>query len=134
MHEIKPASPVGSVLGGEIQGRSGLVGPKQDRLWRLRAALKWLGSGPKVIGKQVEVIVGHFVFEALFSRGVLFVFRAMYTFIHKSYHSRQVLWDPARREALVAVGLLPLVSSDITRPWSGEIIATDASTSGWGIC
>ena len=128
------ASTFGAILGGELDGSRGRVGPKREKLWTLRSALKWLGSGVRVSGRQVECLLGHYVFEVLYSRGALSVFRSLYTFVHDSYMYKQPLWESARREALIAAGLLPLVGADLRRRWHPEITTTDASTTGWGIC
>ena len=87
-----------------------------------------------VSGKQVEIILGHFTHEALYARGALSVFRAAYTFIRDSYHTRQILWPSVRREMLVAAGLMPLLAAHLDLPWSPFVHTTDACMSGWGSC
>ena len=39
-----------------------------------------------------------------------------------------------RYELRTAAGILPLLQTNLRRPWSPEIVCTDASPSGWGVC
>ena len=79
-------------------------------------------------------MIGHFIHEALYNRGALSVFRAMYAFVKDSYVERTRLWWSCRQECMVVVGILPLIISNIARPWSPRMVTTDASPTGWGIC
>eukprot|EP00972_Heterocapsa_arctica_P103851 15304419-Heterocapsa_arctica.AAC.1 len=84
--------------------------------------------------RELEVLIGHYVVEALYARPALSAFRAACTFITDSHWTPQNVWDSVRRELQVAASLLPLIRGDFSRPCSSCVTATDASTTGWGIC
>ena len=134
LHEVVYATPWSKPLGSFFNGYDNLLGSRPDKAWTLQGALKWFGQGPRVSGKQVEIILGHFTHEALYARGALSVFRAAYTFVRDSYHTRQILWPSVRREMLVAAGLMPLLVAHLDLPWSPIVHTTDACMSGWGSC
>jgi hypothetical protein len=134
LHEVEWASPQTRPLGGCFDVEKHVVGPRPERAWTLRQAFRWLAGGPFVTGSQVEVLIGHYVHEALYCRGALSVFRAMYTFVSESYHTKTKLWWSCRLECMAAVGIIPLLGANIGRPWSPRVVATDASPRGWGIC
>ena len=134
LHEVVYATPWSKPLGSSFNGYDNLLGSRPDKAWTIQGALKWFGQGPRVSGKQVEIILGHFTHESLYARGALSVFRAAYTFIRDSYHTRQFLWPSVRREMLVAAGLMPLLVAHLDLPWSPFVHTTDACMSGWGSC
>jgi hypothetical protein len=100
---------------------------------KLQAAFRYIASGVSVSGEQVEVLVGHFVSECLICRPSLSIVRALYSFITDSYYKRQPLWTSCKREALMIVGVLPMLEAPLGQPWSQVATATDASPYGWGI-
>ena len=113
MHEVRHASPSAQPFGCHFDGARLRVGSKPEKLWRLRRAFNWLASGAPVSGRQVEVLLGHFVVESLHHRPLLSVPRALYAFIRDSYFDRVPLWDSAAREAPIVAALLPPRTSDL---------------------
>ena len=66
-------------------------------------------------------------FAALNRRESLSCFGAIYSFIHKGYRQRHVLWPSVLRELKHFRGNLVLLEVDLDLPWSTEVIATDAA-------
>eukprot|EP00974_Lingulodinium_polyedra_P102361 9912341-Lingulodinium_polyedra.AAC.1 len=60
--------------------------------------------------------------------------RACYSFIRRSYRARREVWDSVKQELLIAAALLPVVRHDLCMPYCSTVVATDASSGGWGIC
>ncbi|CAK0842121.1 unnamed protein product [Prorocentrum cordatum] len=120
MHEISVASVHSTILGAD--------------LWVLRGALQWLASGPIVTGRQVEVVVGHCVAAALFNRAGMSVPRALYGFIRDRYLRPCRLWRSCRCETWIFSAVAALLGAQLDRPLSPTVTATDASTTGFGVC
>ena len=59
---------------------------------------------------------------------------SLYHFIRDSYWYPQTLWASCRYECWVMASILPILTSDLVRPWSSELVCSDASTSGMGAC
>ena len=57
----------------------------------------------------------------------------MYAFAKKCGHRRARLWPSVLRELRVAIALVPLVRSDLSRPVADVLIQTDASGNGSGV-
>ena len=61
------------------------------------------------------------------------VFRALYDFVERDPPPRR-LNRVEKQEVLNFIGIVPLLFSDIRRPWSSILTATDASPDGFGVC
>lgn len=61
------------------------------------------------------------------------VFRRCYDFVSKGALER-VLSRKEKFECLTFAGLVPLLFSDVRRKWSDQLLCTDASPDGFGIC
>ena len=66
----------------------------------------------------------------LIHRLALATFVAVYVFAQKCGNKRARLWPSVRRELRVAVALVPLVRSDLSRLVANIVARTDASTNG----
>eukprot|EP00959_Pyramimonas_sp_CCMP1952_P150401 3147554-Pyramimonas_sp.AAC.1 len=76
MHDISEVSPEGVVLGADVGGLDPSTRRSLKKLLVVRKALFWLASGPYVRGRQVEVILDHYVAACLFCRPGFAVTRA----------------------------------------------------------
>ena len=134
LHEISGVEEVSSVLGYSVnQGRTGRLRLKPERVWKLRAALRWI-LNVNVTGLQIQVLLGLYVSMALVSRGALAAPRALYDFVAACDGKQRRLWPSAAYEVTTMIGLLPLIVSDMFAPWSRILTATDASSTGYGVC
>ena len=108
------------------------VSPK--RRWRLHLAIGELLARSRCRGGVVEVLLGHFTFQALLRRETLSVFRAAYTFARRYRERSMRLWPAVCREMRWARSLLMCMEVDLTKSWSPCVYAVDASEWGAGIC
>ena len=134
LHDIEFASLRSQALGKIFDGGQLRVMPRLERVQLLQAAFRHVAGGAYVSGEQIEVLIGHYISEALIFRPALAVLRALYSFVTDSYHFKQPLWMSCRREALIVVGILPLFIAPLGQPWCERVVVTDASPTGWGIC
>jgi hypothetical protein len=88
LHEIEYATPFTTTLGAQLDGSRHMVRPRPERVWALCEAFRWAASGIRISGQQLEVLLGHFVHEALFPWPALSVFHACYSFIRDSYDTQ----------------------------------------------
>ena len=113
MHDITWVASEGTPLGCHFRGSRLEVGPKPERVWRLKQAFRYLERGGRATGRQVECLLGHYTSEVLHERSALSVSRALYSFVRDSYDVPQPLWKSARFECGVAAGLLPVLGVDL---------------------
>ena len=128
MHEISVVSNAAVTLGQEWSKRSdGFFRSRRvgDKLNLVRGSLLWIAHGAVVAGRQVEVIVGHYVACCPSCRAGLSVMRAMCSFIQNSYLQSRRAWPSVRYEAWLMARLLSLMESDLGAPWSEQVGCTD---------
>lgn len=100
--------------------------------WKLKRAFLYAAQGGFVTGRQIAVLLGSYIPHALFVRGGLSVPSELYAFVRAHYYEPVRLWASAAFECYVIAGILPVLVADYKRPWSTEIIATDASETVMG--
>ncbi|CAK0802220.1 unnamed protein product, partial [Prorocentrum cordatum] len=133
MHDISEVSSEGVVLGADVGGPDPFTRRSLKKLLVVRKALFWLATGPYVSGRQLEVILGHYVAACLFCRPGFSIMRAVYEFVRASYDRPKVLWRSCRYECWLMATLCIHLQSPLSLPWASEVIATDASTTGMGV-
>ncbi|CAK0837412.1 unnamed protein product [Prorocentrum cordatum] len=134
MHDITEAEPLGTVLGASVGGEPATVRRSIDRMWLIRGALLWMASQKRASGEQVEALIGHFVSAAIFRRPALSILRACYEFTRVAGKNHIDLWASVQYEFWLMAAVLPVLSSDMSLGWAGEVWATDACKSGYGAC
>ncbi|CAK0832385.1 unnamed protein product, partial [Prorocentrum cordatum] len=134
MHEISPVSDAAVILGASVGGSPPSTRRVLNKLLLVRGALQWLASGPTVTGRQVEVIVGHYVALTSFNRLGLSVMRSLCDFIRDKYVVPTRLWASCRYEAWVMADVSLLLSARLDRPWSLVVTASDAANRGMAVC
>lgn len=60
--------------------------------------------------------------------------RSLYDFVRDQYLVAAPLWRSCRYECWIMNSIVMLLGSDLSRPWSSTVTATDASLSGPGVC
>eukprot|EP00971_Amphidinium_carterae_P292669 5810320-Amphidinium_carterae.1 len=134
-HEVQRAETNAQVLGWEFDGKSGRIGVKPEKAWKLLKALSWVLSREYVEPKTIEKLVGHLTFASLVARPVLSTFRATYSFLNKFRGVRSTrLWPSVRRELLIYRGMIPLMRANIRLEVSNTVFCTDASGWGFAVC
>lgn len=97
----------------------------------MRQTFAYLSSGSRVSGEGVERLVGRATYLCMFDRGLLSVFRHLYTFAAEMKRKRGASWASARREAGWLRELLPLARASMRR--APGVFASDASEDGYGV-
>eukprot|EP00972_Heterocapsa_arctica_P049344 7263173-Heterocapsa_arctica.AAC.1 len=54
-----------------FDGEHHCVRPRGEKAWTFRGALRHAASGSAMTGRQLEVLIGHYVVEALYTRPAL---------------------------------------------------------------
>ena len=120
-------------LGVELNGSQLRTTLTLKRFTRLHRALGHALSLRRVSGDCVRVLVGHCTFCALVRRPGLSVFHDVDKFMNSVGPEGAELWASARRELEVFRGLLVLLVSDWWTPWNRDVLASDASLTGYGV-
>ena len=106
IHETEVSSSnveaVGTLVDFE-QLRAGVTG---RRFCRTRAALRVAARRNKLLGRVIEVLIGHATFCGLARRASLSVFDAVYKFIQAASDERVAVWDSVRRELRDFAGIM----------------------------
>lgn len=90
-------------------------------------------SQPTVSGNELASLVGSLTWCMLVRRPALQCLNRVYQFMHCRRDRPSQLWPSAIRELLLACGLIPLLSSDLSLVKHHRTIATDASTIGGAV-
>ena len=131
VHEEVSASNIFPTLGGIIDGCNGTITPTCTRLWNLILGFEFCINHP-VSSDFVRCLLGHAMTVCVLCRPGMSVFRALYDYSAKGF-GQQKLWETAIRECKIFVGILPLLISNLRRPWAKTIVCSDASPSGFGL-
>eukprot|EP00972_Heterocapsa_arctica_P034929 5142161-Heterocapsa_arctica.AAC.1 len=73
MHEVTGAESTATFLGSRCDGALGTVSGKLEKVWGIRGAFLHLADQPLITGREVEILLGHFIPLSLFARGSLAV-------------------------------------------------------------
>eukprot|EP00435_Cladocopium_sp_Y103_P062452 s598_g24.t1 len=132
LHEEVSACTEMQTLGGVIDGVKGQVRATTTRMWKIILGFEHL-LGSRVSPTLVQRLLGHAMTLCVLNRSGMSVFRALYDFVEKKPNPRY-LNNTERQEVINFIGLVPLLVSDMRRPWSTTVTASDASPEGYGIC
>ncbi|CAK0821218.1 unnamed protein product, partial [Prorocentrum cordatum] len=132
--EFSEAVSKGVFTGLQIDGLSGVVRVRPDRLARTRQAVLGLLRRGRDSAGALSVLVGHCTWGMILRRDVLAIFNSVYRFINVAGAHPAPLWDSVVRELRAAVALIPLWSASTRSRWSSRVHAPDASTYGKGAC
>lgn len=132
LHEHVEATDYFETLGGVIDGKRGLVHTSLKKLWHLIYAFE-LAAEVVVSTKTIQRLVGHAMVACVLNRNGMAVCRHLYDFISSDGLPRKLL-PSERQECRIFAGLVPLLVSDLRRPWSSSVTCSDASPFGYGVC
>lgn len=110
-----------------VLARSRLPSPPRECSPSFLSSSGRLASGPVVTGRQLEVLVGHYVASAIFQRAGLAVMEVSFMI---ATSLPRVCWPLAG----LMSALLVTLCSELDRPWAELVVCTDASLSGMGVC
>ena len=121
-------------LGVELDGRDLVTRVSPARFHRVRQGLRFLLQRNRCTGRALEILVGHCTYCGLVNRCSLSIFHSVYKFIKKNYSQTCALWKSVAAELRAFAGIMPALRADWSRPWNGEVVASDASEEGFGVC
>ncbi|CAK0883156.1 unnamed protein product [Prorocentrum cordatum] len=123
--EFSPAVSKGVFTGLEIDGASGIIRVRPDRLARTRQAVLGLLKRGRASAGALSVLVGHCTWGVILRRDVLSIFNAVYRFMGAVGPHPGPLWPSVVRELSAAVALIPLWSASTRSaesPNAGDIV------------
>ena len=132
LHEHVEATSVFETLGGVIEGEKGVVRSSLKRMWLLIHAFE-IAAVSVMSTKTIQRLLGHSMVVCVLNRCGMSIFRKLYDFAASNSEPR-LLYPSERSECLIFAGLVPLLVTDLRRPWADVITCTDASPFGFGIC
>ncbi len=129
-----PTNLTQEVLGQLVNGMNKRISLPHDKLFRLihktLAALQF----DTISGEQVSSLLGDWVWLLLLRRPALAVFHSAYRFARVARTRQFSMWPSVRQEFETVLSLLPLLNCDTSAVWSERVYATDASSTGGGVC
>ena len=96
--KVTPAALAAETLGMRNIPAHGVCGHTDERMFRLRAALRVLMHIRRVSGGVVQFIAGHLSFGAVASRGAVSLLVSVCLFAVKHWMSRGTSWDSLKCE------------------------------------
>ena len=132
LHEHTSASSITQTLGGVVDGDVGEVRGTSRRMWSLIFAFEYIQK-TVVSTVLIQKLLGHAMCVCSFNRSGISVFRRLYDFVQSDCTPRR-LNEGEVLECKIFAGIIPLLFSDLRRPFSTTITASDASPTGWGLC
>ena len=126
------------VQGAWVDGSKGTAAPKHSKVARyLGLACEAVVSG-KATMRELQVIGGGFVYIAMFRRpllsGLNAIWRKITSMKELGTHARQPLGKEVELELIRFISLSPLAFMNFRLPVSKHVTASDASTTGGGLC
>eukprot|EP00971_Amphidinium_carterae_P332360 6466486-Amphidinium_carterae.2 len=133
VHEIETARCSTSVLGYKVDGETGTISCKDDKLRAVREAWLRLSRGLPVSGHGVEKLLGFTIHFMLLFRPLLSIPHHLYRFARDTDGCRR-LWPSAAREAFLLSQLLLFCSCNIRQQVCPVVSVSDASLTGYAVC
>ena len=107
-----------------------------EKLGVVIAATRGILRRGRASGKQLQRLMGHWVWILMCARPGLAVISSCYAFVHKAgdHHKEELpLWRAVREELHALVFLGPLFRTSLASPWRTTVFASDASEEGFGV-
>ena len=134
VHEIQAVSTSIDIVGVHLDGEKQVVALSPQRSWRLYAGLHALVRRGRCTGREMRAVLGHLCFAFLLRRPCLSCLAASFAFAESAGNEAKNVWPSVKRELLIAAAILPLVYADFGAGWLDQVVATDASQTGLGVC
>lgn len=122
------------LLGLEADGERHELGLSVPKLQVLCTDTLALLDRGRCSGHEMEVLVGRWTWAALVRRPVLATLSSVYRFQEAADRRVFEIWPSVRRELMVLVGLAPLLFVDLDDSFFSCVLASDASSTGMGVC
>lgn len=134
VHEEVGATHETSFVGLSFNGIKGTVGLKPGRILKLQKAIRELVERNFCSGELMQLILGHITWAVMTRREGLSILKSCYAFVHQNQSKACRLWPSVRWELQTIAALLPLFKGRINVGWSDDLIASDSSPFGYGVC
>ena len=121
-------------LGFDVNGTLHTVGVTADKLHQLCIDTEHLIKRKRCTGRQLAEIVGKWTWAMLARRPALSVFNSSYRFIRVADRLIFNIWISVAVELRTAIGMAPLLHTNIAAPFFDRAMAVDASLAGQGVC
>ena len=121
------------VLGLEFDGVRLQFGLAPAKLAKLLLFTDHLLAEGQCTGKQMEQLVGRYVWAAMARRPLLACFQAVYRFMRCAGNKTYRLWPSVRAELRAIVNLAPMFLCRLPQVQFSKVVATDASSSGMAV-
>ena len=131
-HENTAASSNTAFVG--LQFHDCCVSIKNSRLTKLKYALDELLARSKCSRRMLEVIVGHISWAMMLFRPALTALNYVYSFGRDDPHALIKIPFEVRKELFQIRSILPLLRADVRSAWHPLVHASDASSTGFGVC
>lgn len=112
-------------------GPLGLLGAGGNRLYHTLQATLGLMRQAFPRAKR-QIVLGRWVFILQFQRPAMSVFNIAWEYISK-FHLRRALQGRLKQELALAIGLMPLLHTDLRLPFDEMVSCSDASESGGAV-
>ena len=112
------------------------LAPNGKTLLRILIAVAYIADRPAFLASPLGMssLLGSLTWFACLNRPSFSAFDLVYAFVEGFCTSEVVVPPPVVRELVMFCALAPLLECDLTRPWSEELVATDASVDfGYGV-
>ena len=134
VHEEADAELSADFVGLHFDGSTGFVSIKPQRILKLQRAIRELLNRNFASGELLQLILGHITWAMMSRREGLSILSSCYAFSHRSISKACRLWPSVRRELEWVAALLPLFRAKINVGWSSDVLASDSSPYGYGVC
>lgn len=131
---VKPTTNGVECLGVEVNGNDYTIGVHPKKLNQLIHDTRQVLYNGSCTGRALAKLIGKWTWAMLLFRPALSIFDSVYRFIQTSDRLCFKLWSSVRYELECVIGIAPLLWSSLDNPWWDQVIATDASMIGQGVC
>jgi hypothetical protein len=123
-----------NLIGIELDGRSLHFGLSPAKLSELVATTEAVLQRRRVGRETFERLLGMWTWAVLPRRPAFATLHSAYGFQQRlaAEGGQRTIWRSVERELQVLAGLAPLLGSQLNADWSPFVLATDASSSGYG--
>ena len=125
----------GTILGAEVDGVLGIVGPPRDRMLSLASLTASLAKRGSATRELIEKLLGCWVHALMFRRPVFCVFDSLFREGRTCARNEVFkISDQSRNELLMLACLSPTIVSDLRATYDSSLYCLDASPSGGAVC
>lgn len=130
-----PARPSAELLGVVIDGSAKTVSPSTARIMNIISTAVALVKTGRCTYDELTSLVGKFNWIFLLRRPLLSVFNNVYHWISRFEGTQGPLnlWNSCAREIACATALVIFAHADLSLPLASSILASDASSTGYGV-